>query len=116
MDTPGNVMFQPSELVVGDFVQARRHHESGTVEVVEGLVVGVDGTTVDLDGPNPDSGEGWLFELISRPLTFPTSLCEIDAVLMNGEQIRLMGRDTSWMAVGGRQVQVSEIRSFEVTS
>ena len=113
MDTPGNVLYAPADLVVGDFVQARRHHDSGTVEVVEGVVVGVDGKTVDLGGPTP--GVGWLFELISRPLTFPTSLCEIDAVLMNGEQIRLMGRDTSWMAVGGRQVQVSEIRSFEVT-
>ena len=116
METPGNIMYAPTELLAGDFVQARRHHDSGTVEVVEGVVVGVDGTTVDLDGPTPDSGEGWLFELISRPLTFPDTLCEIDAVLMTGEQLTLMGKGSSWMAEGGRQVQTSEIRSFEVTS
>ena len=114
METPGNVLYLPSELLPGDVVQARRHHESGTVEVVEGTVVKVDGKTVDLGGPTP--GVGWLFELISRPLTFPETLCEIDATLMSGERVTLMGKGSSWIAEGNRLVATSEIRSFEVTS
>ena len=116
MDTPGNVLYAPADLVVGDFVHAHRSHPSGALEVIQGTVIGVDGTTVDLEGPNPDAEEGWLFELISRPLPFPETVCEIDATLYTGEQIRLMGKGSSWMAEGGRQVQTHEIRSFEVTS
>ena len=116
MELPGNVLYAAAELLVDDFVQARRHYESGAVEVIEGVVTGVNGTVVDLGGPTRDTADGWAFELISRPLEFPDSLCEIDATLYSGEEIRLMGRGSTWTAEGGRQVQTSEIRSFVVVT
>ena len=114
MDAPGNIMFAPSELLPGDFVQARREYESGAIGVVEGTVLKVNGTVVDLDGPDPDGADGWTFELISRPLEFPEALCEIDATLLSGELVRLMGRGAVWTRPNGGQVQTSEIRSFVV--
>ena len=114
MDLPGNTLYQPAELEPGDLVLASRHHESGAIETVQGTVLKVKGTVVDLEGPDPDGADGWLFELISRPLEFPDTLCEIDATLMSGELVRLMGRGAVWTRPNGGQVQTSEIRSFVV--
>lgn len=114
---PTTIVYQAPDLVaadflVGDTVELRRDTDGEPLETAVGIVAGVGATALTLGTRTFDPADGWKFALVSRPLAFPTTLGEIDAVLATGETVRLMGRGDTWMDANGASVQAAGIRSF----
>ncbi len=93
-----------SDLLTGDLVQARLHGPTAddtpdqwlvtafTVTAVAGTVV--HGSVIYPDGL--DEAAGWEFDLISRAVILPDTLCEITALLIDGSPLTLMGKGEIW--------------------
>lgn len=110
-----------SELLPGDFVQARMEGATPDGEpeqwlVTEFAVTAVTGTVVAGSVLYPDGLDetaGWTFELITRTIALPDTLCEISAVLTDGHAHTLMGRGDVWSDVNaGTRVPVDQIQSY----
>ncbi len=115
-------MIAATDLIGGDFVQARMQGTTtpGAPEqwlVTEFTVTTVTGTVVAGSVLYPtglDATAGWGFELIARTgLTLPTVLTEINATLIDGRALMLMGRGLVWSDVdSGMPVAPASILSF----
>lgn len=110
-----------ASLLPGDFVQARmRGATSPNMPdqwlVTEFTVTSVTGTVVAGSVLYPtglDQTAGWGFELITRNLTLPATLCEITATLTDGRTLTLMGKGSLWNDTAtGERIAVDQIVSF----
>lgn len=110
----GDLSSPTSELVVGDFIQARRTDPDEPVEVAEGVVSAVAAGVVTMGTRTFAHTDGWRFELIRRPLVFPATLTEIAATLTDGQTVHLIGRGAFWTTDNGTRVEPDAIRSFDV--
>lgn len=114
-----------TELLAGDFIQARMHGPTEGDEpdqwlVTEFIVTSVTDTTVHGSVIYPDGldeAAGWGFELISRTLTLPDTVSEIVAQLTDGRALTLMGKGAFWTdTTTGQAIPVDLIQSFTLTT
>jgi hypothetical protein len=100
-----------ADFIVGDTVQMIRDASGEPLETAVGVVAGVGVTALTLGTRTFDPVDGWQFALVSRPLAFPTTLCEIDATVQ-GATVRLMGKGDLWMDAQGVAVAPTTITAF----
>lgn len=99
----------------GDIVQLLRDSDGEPTETALGSVEAVLGTALKLGTKVYDAADGWGFSLVSRPMTLPQALSEIDATLIGAAApARLMGKALIWTTEDGIRIPADQILSFVV--
>lgn len=107
----------------GDYVHARLEKQPapGGEEQVLHLsftISGVNGSRVYGSIHHPEGlsqHDGWRFELLRRAEALPATLSEIDADLITGTTVRLMGKGSTWVdSSSGTAIDTQQIVQFRV--
>lgn len=117
-------MLQFNEVLVGDFIQARKTAVSPTGEtqvlITEFTVTGIVGTVIQGSAIVPigiDPKDGWTLELISRKVTMPTVASEIIATRFDDVEVRIVGKDKVWTDLNtGQPVRPRDFKKIKPAS